>query len=289
MTSAPESLRLATNAPHNPGPRVDVLRALRRHWRLALVPVVLFVAVAVVLGIKRPARYTTTATLSVGHVYVSDPVGIPTIIEATQSLASVYSRAINARSVVQDARRRLGRDAASVTGGLSATPIPSSPLIKVSAESPTQRGAVALANAGAAALAAYINAQVRDNNQTATLSTRYREAALTYRQRLDTSNRLARRYALNPTASNKAARDRAAAATDTAQLRREALRASYQTAVQGGISSVGVDVFSPASAAVSDRAEKMQLLVFVGLLGGIAAGVALALLRASRDMARPST
>jgi uncharacterized protein involved in exopolysaccharide biosynthesis len=289
MTSAPESLRLATNAPHNPGPRVDVLRALRRHWRLALVPVVLFVAVAVVLGIKRPARYTTTATLSVGHVYVSDPVGIPTIIEATQSLASVYSRAINARSVVQDARRRLGRDAASVTGGLSATPIPSSPLIKVSAESPTQRGAVALANVGAAALAAYINAQVRDNDQTATLSTRYRAAALTYRRRLDTSNRLARRYALHPTASNKAARDSAAAATDTAQLRREALRASYQTAVQGGISSVGVDVFSPASTAVSDRAEKMQLLVFVGLLGGIAGGVALALLRASRDMRRPST
>ena len=90
----------------------------------------------------------------------------------------------------------------------------------------------------------------------------------------------------DPTRANKAARERAAAAADTAQLRRDALSASYQTAVQGGASSVGVDVFSPASTPTSDRSRMMQILVFVGLLGGIAAGLALALLRASRDLRR---
>jgi uncharacterized protein involved in exopolysaccharide biosynthesis len=86
---------LATTVQDNTAaPRIDVFTALRRHWFLALVPVVLFTAAAVTIGLKRAVRYTTTANLSVGHVYVSDPSGIPTIIEATQSLAAVYSRAI---------------------------------------------------------------------------------------------------------------------------------------------------------------------------------------------------
>jgi uncharacterized protein involved in exopolysaccharide biosynthesis len=286
MSPAPDRLRLASDARQAAAPRVEVLSALRRHWLVALVPVVIFVAAAAALALKRPVRYTSTANLSVGHVYVSNPVGIPTIIEATQSLAAVYSRAINASTVVQDARRRLGRQATSVTGGLSATPIPQSPLIKVSAQSPTQAGAAALADAGAAALAAYINQQVRDNNQTGSLATRYRQAALAYRKAQDRSDRLARRYARRPTRAGKAARDSAAAVADTAALRRDALRESYQSAVQGGISSVGVEIFSPASAPASDRGQKLQLLLFVGLLGGVAAGIALALLLAARDLRR---
>jgi hypothetical protein len=289
VTSAPERLRLASDAAQTTAPRVEVLSALRRHWLVAVIPVIAFVAVAAVLAVKRPVHYTSTANLSVGHVYVSNPVGIPTIIEATQSLASVYSRAINATTVVQDARRRLGREASSVSGGLSATPIPQSPLIRVSAQSPTSHGAVALADAGAGALAAYINRQVRDNSQTGSLATRYREASLAYRKAADISDRLARRYAQNPSAAKKAARDRAAATTDTIALRREALRASYQSAVQGGISSVGVEVFSPAGPPVSDRGQKLQLLLFVGLLGGLAAGTALALLLSARDLRRART
>ena len=151
-----------------------MLPALRRHWIAALIPLVLFVAGALVLAVKRPPRYTSTAVLSVGHVYVSNPVGIPTVIEATQSLAAVYSRAIHSGAVVDDTRRALQRSSTHVSGSLSATPIPQSPLIKVSAESSTQAGAVALANASAAALATYVNGQVRDNSASATLSQRYR-------------------------------------------------------------------------------------------------------------------
>ena len=276
---------MTTKVQHTPSvPRIEVLAALRRHWLLALVPVVVLVAAAVVLGLKRPVRYTTTANLSVGHVYVSNPVGIPTIIEATQSLAAVYSRAIGSSAVTRDTRRRLQAEHAfPVSGGLTATPIPQSPLIKVTAESPSQSGAIALANAGAAALAAYVNRQVRDNEASTTISARYLKASVAYRRSLDASTRLARRYSNAPTAANRAARDRAAAATDTARLRRDALSASYQVAVQGGTSSVGVDLFSPASTPTSDRSRMLQILVFVGLLGGIAAGIALALLRASRE------
>jgi capsular polysaccharide biosynthesis protein len=279
---------LATRVQHTTAaPRIEVLAAVRRHWFVALAPVVLLVAAAVVLAHKRPVTYTSTATLVVGHVYESNAAGIPTIIDATQALAAVYSRAISSREVVQDSRSRLRREhALPVSGGLSATPIPQSPLIKVSATSRSQPGAMALANAGAAALAAYVNRQVRDNNAATTIAARYLQAGVAYRQKLATSRRLARRYTNDPTSANKAARERADAAVDTAQLRREALSASYQTAVQGGTSSVGVDVFSPASTPTSDRSRMMQILVLVGLLGGIAAGLALALLRASRDLHR---
>jgi capsular polysaccharide biosynthesis protein len=283
-----QRLGLATDPqPPDVAPRIEVLSAVRRHWLVAIVPVVLLVAAALVLGLKRPVTYSTTADLSVGHVFVSNPIGIPTVIEATQSLAAVYSRAINSSEVVQDAQRRLRREhAKAVAGGLSATPIPQSPLIKVSAQSRTESGAVALANAGAAALATYINRQVRDNEASTTIAARYLQASLAYRRSVEASKRLTRRYANDPTPANKAARDRADAATDTAQLRRDALSASYQGAVQGGTSSVGVEVFRPATTPTNDRSRRLQILGFVGLLGGIAAGIALALLLASRDLRR---
>jgi uncharacterized protein involved in exopolysaccharide biosynthesis len=269
-------------------PRIDAFAAVRRHWFVAFFPVALFVAAAIVLGVHRPPRYSTTANLSVGHVYVGNPASIPTIIDATQSLASAYSRAIHSSAVGRDTRRILLKQGLPVAGSLNATPIPQSPLIKVSAESSTKRGAIALANAGATALTAYVNRQVRDNDASATISGRYLNASLAYRQRLDQSNRAERRYSRRPTRANKAARDRTAAATDTAKLRRDALSAAYQIAVQGGTSSVGVEVFSSASGATSDRSRTMQILVFVGVLGGLAAGAALALLRASRDIRRRS-
>ena len=176
--------------------RIDLLTASRRHWLLAVLPVVLFVTAAVALGLNRPVTYTTQAHLSVGHVYVNNPVGIPTVIEATRSLASVYSRAIHSNTVAEATRRRL---VVPATGRLSATPVPESPLITVSAESPTSAGAVALANAGSAALAAYINRQIRDNDNSALLSRRYRAAALLYRERVVDRNTAARRHNRVPT------------------------------------------------------------------------------------------
>lgn len=266
-------------------PGSQLLRAARRHWFLALLPVLLFVGGAVALGMKRPARYEAQANLSVGHVYVNNPAGIATIIDATQALAAVYSRAIHSGEVLQDTRRRLG-EGSSVSGSFNATPLPNSPLIKVTAESSSARGAIVLANSSADALALYVNRQLRDNSASSTLSDRYRDASLTYRQAIDKRNRLSRRYARDETRANKDARDRAAAVADTALLRREALRASYEQAVQGGTASVGVESFSRAAGATSDRRSMMQILVFVGLLGGLAAGAALALLRAARDIRR---
>ncbi|MGZ4178088.1 MAG: hypothetical protein ACXVUX_17900 [Solirubrobacteraceae bacterium] len=266
---------------------VDVVGALRRYWPAVVLCVVLLVGAAVALGLRRPAKYTSTATLQVGHVYISNPAGVSTIIESTQTLAGVYSRTIHATSVQQDVARRLKRASVRVSGALSATPLPSSPLIKVTAEATTAAGATALANAGANALQAYVNHEVRATDVTASLSKRYEQAALNWRHMKDTSDRLARRYRLNPSTRNRNARDDAAAATDSAELAAEALKSSYQQAVAGGTASAVIENFARAGLATSDRKATMQVLVFVGLLGGIAAGAALALLGAYRAT-RPS-
>ena len=69
-------------------------------------------------------------------------------------------------------------------------------------------------------------------------------------------------------------------AISVALLRREALRASYLNLVQGTASTAGVETFSRATSAASDRVRMLQIMVFLGLVAGVAAGMALALFRA---------
>lgn len=260
-------------------PPIGVLSALRRHWIVATVPVILLVGAALVLGLVRAPRYTATANLSVGRIYINNPAGVSGVIEATQSLASVYSRAIDATAVQQETARTLGEGSLPASDQLSATPIPLSPLIKVSADSSSARRAVALATAASGALAGYVERQGRSDEDTVILSA-YQQAEQRYRKRVEERRQLARRYDRDPTPANKAARDRASVAISVALLRREALRASYLNLIQGTGSTPAVDVFSRATTASSDRLRMLQIMLFLGLIAGLAAGVALALLRA---------
>jgi hypothetical protein len=260
--------------------RIGVLTAVRRHWITALIPVVLFVGAAVALGLNRTPQYTATANLSVGAVFVSNPAGISSVIQGTESLASVYSRVIGANDVVEDTRRRLAGRFVVDARQVSATPIPESPMIKVTAAAESEAEAVALANAASAALADYANRRDRTDDEATAISDRYERAALLYRERLYESRKRRAEYDSDPTAENKRALDRAAAAADTALLHRDALLTSYQNAVQGTSSAPLLEVFREATAAYNDRYVRLQVLVFTGLVGGLLAGAALALMRA---------
>jgi hypothetical protein len=93
---------LAEQQRNNGGAPVGVLGALRRHWIVASLPLILLVGVALALGLNRAPRFTATTNLTVGRIYVDNPAGVAGVIEATRSLASVYSRAIFASSVRED-------------------------------------------------------------------------------------------------------------------------------------------------------------------------------------------
>jgi uncharacterized protein involved in exopolysaccharide biosynthesis len=277
-----ERCRLSTDLQHSTGaPGIGVLGALRRFWFVALIPVLLLVGAAVWLGLSRPERYKATAVMSVGHVYGTTPTGIPGVLEATQTLASVYSRTIHAGDVQHDAAQRLAQQSIRARGTLDATPIPDSPLIRVTAESESPRAAVALANAGSAALSAYVDRQSRPTS-TSALMNQYQDADLTYQRLLAASQRAQRRYGAARNHKTKRALNEATAAVNAARLRLDALGTTYKNAAQGETANPSVEVFARAAAAVGDRSSVMQMLVFVGAIGGIAAGAALALLLAHR-------
>ena len=264
---------------------IGVLSALRRHWFVAIVPVIVLVGVAAALGLQRTPRYTATASLSVGRIYINNPAGVTSVLEATRALASVYSRSIRATAVLEDTERRLGEGSLGASDEITATPIPQSPLIRISAESSSARRAVALATAASGALSAYVGRQERSDEDSVILAN-YRQVERRYQARVQERARLARRYRSDPTSTNKAARDQATVAVSVALLRRDAVRASYLNLVQGTGSIPAVEEFTRASSATSDRMRMLQIMVFLGLVAGLAAGVALALLRA-RNETRP--
>jgi capsular polysaccharide biosynthesis protein len=265
-----------------------LLTAVRRHWITALIPVVLLVAAAVQVGLKRTPQFTATANVAVGSVFVDSPVGIASALQGTESLASVYSRLIDANAVTEGTSQRLARDSLPESGTVSATPIAESPIVKITARAASARQAIALANAASSALVAHINRERSADDDANAIASLYSRAALRFRGRADLRNRLTARYKRNPTTANRLARDRAAAAADTALLRRDGLVARYQTAVQGVTVTPPLRVLTSATEATSDRSTTLQILVFVGLLGGLAAGAALALLRTPRSPGRPA-
>jgi hypothetical protein len=262
--------------------RIGLSQAVRRHWITALIPVVLLVAAAVVLGLKRTPQFSATANLSVEVAFVSNPAALSNILAGTQSLAPVYSRTIHANAVREATARRLAGRFPATAGTVSATPIPESPIIKVTAVTESADHAVALANATSEALAEYVNSRPRSANETGRLAASYRRAALRYRRRLDVSRGRTETYTDHPTEANRQARDRAGAAAEAAMLRRDTLFMSYQNAVQGLRSRPRLVVFASAQSASSDRYVRLQILVVVALVGGGLAGAALAFLRAQR-------
>jgi capsular polysaccharide biosynthesis protein len=263
-----------------------LLMAVRRHWITALIPVVLLVAAAVQVGLKRTPRFTATANVAVGPVFVDSPVGMASALQGTESLASVYSRLIDANAVVDDTSRRLGQGALPESWTVSATPIAESPIVKVTAVAASERQAIELVNAASASLVRYVNREGNADDDSKAIARLYSRAALRFRQRAEVRRGLTARYKRDRTAANRRARDRAAAAADTALLRRDGLLGRYQTAVQGVSATPPLRVLTSATDARSDRYTTLQILVFVGLLGGLAAGAALALLRTPRSPGR---
>jgi hypothetical protein len=269
-------------APPGAPPRVSIPEAMRRHWLIALLPVVLLVGAAVAVSLTRPPTYTATAQLAVGRLAVTDVAALPGVVEAQQSVASAYSRAIDSTSVARPLARRFRTTPDAVASRVSATPIPDSPLVRVQGRAGSERGAVALANAASVQLIDYTRGITRANPDATAILQRFRAAALLQQRRQSAQDDAQRNYDADPSPGNKRALTRAQVAAQTAQLRADALRATYRDLQRGGTVSPGLESFSVATSASSDLRAKLQLLVLVGLLAGLAAGAGLATLRANR-------
>lgn len=258
--------------------RLTTGEALRASWGIVFVLVVFFVAAAAAIGLKRPPVYTAQARLSVGRIFVDNPAAVPGVLQASETLAANYSRLIGSTAVVARARSL----ARTGEGTLTATPLPGSTLITVSAKASSTGVAVRLANAASTALMDYVNAQTKADGGAASAFAAYKQAALGYERAVTAQNRLRRTYGAFPSSSEERALAQASAATQAAALRRDSLAAAYQSIVTAGNSSPQIQPFSRASGATSDRRSTLELLVLVGLVTGLAIGAALALRRSYR-------
>jgi uncharacterized protein involved in exopolysaccharide biosynthesis len=266
-------------APESSG--VPVLTALRRHWLLVLVPLVVLTGLAVAAGVGREPEYTAKSLLSVGRVDASVG-GLAGFTAASQSLSETYSRSVKSDAVIVEAAKKTNLSEAEVRGAIKARPVPQTPVFRVEAEASSARRAVAISVAVADALAAEANRRSRGSSNEGRILREYQAAAEVLEERESAASRAAEREARSGTASNVAALNRARAAAAAAKVRTDALREAYEQATQGKGAVALVDVIEPARGASSDRNRILQLLVFIGVVAGLAIGVGLALLRANR-------
>jgi len=274
-TDIDELLATERFRPPSPPPRVLLWDAVKRQVNVVLIPTLILLGVGVGIGLQRSPEYTAEARLTVGRLDV-DPASLATFASATQSLASAYSRAVEARGVVDKVAASVGMSSDQVRGAISASPVPESPIIRVTATGNSSERAIALANATSGALVRYTTTLNRSATDSQQLLGRYRNAAL----RVSTLERRRNRLASN--AGRPEALNRVEADLETARLQASTLSAAYQSNQRGAGSSKLVDELTSATGATSDRWSKLQLLALAGGLAGLLLGLAVAMLRANR-------
>jgi hypothetical protein len=115
-----------------------------------------------VAGYEHPVTYTAQAKLFVGRTSGLAEDEVPGLGVAVQGLAADYARLITATNVVSATEATL--HTSTLPGSLSASPVPESSVINVTASASNEAVAISLANAGAAALTKVVT-QVTDDTQ----------------------------------------------------------------------------------------------------------------------------
>jgi hypothetical protein len=261
--------------------RIGTWDAMKRHWVRAILPVVVLVPIAIVIGLGRTPSYTSETRLIVGRLSITNP-GLAGFVTATQSLAAAYARAVTASAVTDPVGKDLDMTPKAVASRLEGSPIQLSPVFRVIAHGATSDQAVALANDTSNALIGYVSSLNRENPDGPNLLKRFRTASKEFSSaNLDTQTAQAN-YNHSPTEGNRRALDAAVAVRAQAELEQNTFGALYTSSEAGQSTASLVSTLNPASTATSDRGSVTQLLVLVAIIAGLVIGAALATARASR-------
>lgn len=259
-----------------------MLQAVRRYPLLALVPMLVLAALGIAVGYARTPTYKSNAELAVGQLNVSDPAAVGSVVTATQSLASVYSRMIDATGVRQGIAKQIDPSGAQVF----ATPIPGSPLVRITGQAHTAGRAMDAANAGARALLKYSKRYSASGNDSTGIYAQYKAASLRVAKLQSALGAYGALYARNRSDANKRRLNAAQSDLDAARLRRDALRFQYGASQQSAQAAPVLREFTVAGGAVSDRVSYMEILGLLGLIAGGALGAALATYTLKRRVVR---
>jgi uncharacterized protein involved in exopolysaccharide biosynthesis len=258
-----------------------VVTAIGRHRRLVLLCAVALAVLGVAAGATRKPVYTAASTLQVGKVNPNSP-GFYGFVQSATDLAAVFSRAITASPVLDAVHNKLGLSPIEAAERLAAEPIPSSPAFRVIATGPSQPAAVALANVTSAALIAYEADANTYSPESQRLLDEYRGASMNLSNSVAAVNVAASAYALHPDPPAHAKLVQTQAARAAASLQTQALASGYELSAESATTRDLISPLADAVSASSDRSSKIQLDGFLGLLGGLVIGCAIAVLYEQR-------
>jgi len=233
-----------------------------------------FAGAGIAAGVARKGTYTAASTLQVGKVNPNSP-GFYGFVQSASDLATVFSRAITAAPVLAAVHRRLGLSPSEAAGRLSAAPIPNSPAFRVIATGETASSAIRLADVTSDALIAYEARVNAYNPEKKRLLSEYRTASMSLATATTQASEAAREYTRYPFPAQRATLEQTQATRAAFSLRAQALASSYQLAAQSTTAGL-VSMLTGAVGATNDKSSKMELLCFIGLLGGLVTGCALA-------------
>ena len=228
------------------------------------------------MGLKREPTYTASATLQVGQVNPNSP-GFYGYVQSATSLATAFSRSIEAAPVLATIQQKLKLAPAAALPRLSAEPLPLSPAFRVIATGPLRAAAISLANTAARAVINYESKSNSANPEAASLLRDYRRPpspSAPPRQSSATSKSITPLINQLPGAE---------AARSAAQVKLKAISDAYVSAVTSQAPRSGlVSLVAGASSAASNRKSKVEMLGFIGLLLGLICGCLIAVLRERR-------
>jgi uncharacterized protein involved in exopolysaccharide biosynthesis len=256
-------------------PAAKARNAVRLYpWHFAIALLVCM-TLAIALAMLRAPTYTANAELGIGRVDVST-YSIPGWVSASRELAASYSRTLSTSAVTAALARELRTTPAAINSRLSASPIPESPVIQVTAHGSSERDAVRLANGATHGLIRYVKQLNRSNPDSGRLLGEFKRAAVGLREAREAR-------ALAAGSAGSADLDELDARIAAAALEVKTLNGLYRASRQGQAATDVIQVLSPAVLARSDSAAFLQRMLFVGLVAGLALGLAVALLRARAD------
>jgi hypothetical protein len=266
--------------PREPGPAfIGPLESALRQPLFVIVPFLVLLGLAAVVGLARNPTYTSKARISVGRVDVP-AYTFEGVVQGNATLASGYARAIGAAAVLTDAAKQAGVTPEEAAGRLSATPVPGSTLIRVDAHGPNAKSSTRLANAGARALIDYVSRTQKDLKSTG-LVAEYRKARLhqtVLRRRL--TRLISARH------PKRAVVDKARVDLDLAGVRSRSFRDQLTISDLNSANGSPLQLLVPANGASSDRNSNLQQILLIGGGAGLVLGFALALLMSNRRLLR---
>jgi capsular polysaccharide biosynthesis protein len=262
--------------------RIGLGEALRRYPLVALAPAIVLLAVAAALGLHRRATYTANAQVVI-QALAPTASQLPGAIQSAQDLATNQSRLIESDGVTGPLAKKFHTTNEAIANNISATPVPSSTIIRISAQTGSERRSVELANAAAEGFSRYVNGQLLSHAEINKVFAHYRAAALEYGKALLVRQELEHK-GKSPFSE---ALVRAAAVVSAAQLRERALDTEYNNLTQSVSSAPTVSPFVMAKSASSNRSSNLEIDLFAALIAGLLIGSALAVMLANRRV-RPA-